>query len=152
MVVCELCGKTTELLTADIEGVELRVCTACAKYGTVRQRSLEAEAVRKPLAAQGPEFKVVDNYAGQLRAMREQRQMSHEDFAKLLNERESVVAKWEQGALKPSLDTAKKMGKVLGINLIEKDENAVVNNITLEKSKRTDEPTLGDMVKIRKRG
>ncbi|MBI2145850.1 hypothetical protein HYU22_00745 [Candidatus Woesearchaeota archaeon] len=38
MATCELCGKTAEVVTADIEGVELKVCSHCTAHGIVKQR------------------------------------------------------------------------------------------------------------------
>ena len=151
MPTCEMCGRFAELFTAEIEGVELKVCPACSKHGTIKKRGNYAPAVHhaRPLQKETPEFSVVPQYGSLLRAARDARSMTQEDFAKLLLEPETQVAKWEQGSLKPSIDTAKKIGRVLNINLIEKEE---AGDATIVKQKKSDEFTLGDFVKIRKRG
>ena len=75
--------------------------------------------------------------------------MSQEDFAKFLNERESIVAKWEQGSLRPRIDTARRLERKLGIRLVEKEEETS-EDVDVPKVKK-DEFTLGDFIKVRKR-
>lgn len=149
-----MCGRTADLLTADIEGVELKVCQNCAKYGKVKAGPRHyfkpaGRSFNKPLVLpkETAEFKVVDNFNTILRSAREKSNLNQEDFAKFLNEREHLIAKWEQGSLKPSLEEAKKIGRILGLSLIVKDDAEAV---PLPKSK-PDEFTLGDFVKVRKR-
>jgi len=148
---CEMCGRVGNLRVVDIEGADLKVCEACSKYGVVKSRVSVSPKYSSPTSlpkVPSVEFRVVDNYAFLLREAREKKALTQEDFAKFLQEKESVVAKWEQGQFKPGLDLAKRIGKVLGINLIEKDELSYLKENS--KSKQG-EPTLGDMVKIRKR-
>ena len=93
--------------------------------------------------------KIVSNYAQLIRSAREAKQMKQEDFAKFLNEKESILAKWESGSLKLRLDVARKLEKVLGVKLLEKDES---EEIKLDNKKKVaDGFTLGDFVKVRKR-
>jgi|SRR3989344_7258342 len=148
MGVCEMCGRENSLVKALVEGVELTVCVACAKFGTVRSRVQERAYHSKPVVDKGPEFKVASDFAARLRKVREGLGLKQEDFAKYLNERVSVVAKWENGDLEPSVEMAKKVGKVLGMNFIEQMEEVPVH---VEKRSNSDELTLGDFVKIRKR-
>lgn len=165
-----MCGKETGLVIADIEGVELKVCSGCSKHGQIKKKLITAHLSdpHRPLtidhsssihslrqgSVQGSsprtkrEFKVVDSYSTLLRSAREERGMKQEDFSKMLNERESIVAKWESGGLKPRLEVAKRVGRVLGINLIEEDLEVTAK---IDPGKKTDEPTLGDFVKVRKR-
>ena len=156
MPLCEMCGKEAQLVTADVERVELKVCSGCVKYGVVKNNSgarympearSNSPVKLKPIKEEGPQFKVVVAYSSLIRSAREKRGMTQEDFAKFLNERESILAKWEQGSLQPSLGAAQRIGRVLGMNLIEKEE---AGEVELKKSK-TDEFTLADFVKVRKR-
>lgn len=162
MALCEMCGKEARLVTADIEGGELNVCSNCTKYGTVkksfrgnlssspsRERS---SSVRRHFAVkEEPSFRIVDNYSSLIRSAREKRDMSQEDFAKSLNERESLIAKWEQGSLKPRINIARKLEKKLGVKLVVKEETDG-EDLKSEKSKKvSDEFTLGDFIKVRKR-
>lgn len=143
-----MCGKSTELVLADIEGVELKVCDACSRFGTIRRRVDARSFTPKPAKPEGPQFKVVDNYASVLHSAREKKQMTQEDFAKLLQEKESVLAHWEAGKGKPSIDSARRVGRILGINLIEQED---VLPVRMEAGKKAEELTLGDFVKVRKR-
>ncbi len=163
MVVCEMCGRSGNLISAAIEGVPLTVCDACAKYGTVnRLRSVAVlthfSSGKKGLAESSryhsqpstkPEYRVVDTYAPLIRAAREKRAMTQKDFALLLQEKESFVGKWESGSLTPDLETAKKLQRLLKIALVVLDEDAL-NTEKIEKNKST-EFTLGDFIKVKKR-
>lgn len=145
-------------MLAEVEGVELNVCPDCARHGIIQRRTTAPSATPSAVSAfssrpllisqEKPEFKVVDNFSSLLRSAREKRGMKQEDFAKLLNERESIIAKWESNSLKPRIDAASKMGRILGINLVEEDMEVAAK---MEAGKRGDELTLGDFVKVRKR-
>lgn len=158
---CEMCGRKTDLVLAEVENVELNVCSGCAWHGTIKKRAAAPSALFSAGSASSatssrpsfipkekPEFKIVDNFSSLLRSAREKKGMKQEDFAKLLNERESIVAKWEAGSLKPGIDAAYKVGRRLGINLVEEDLEVAAK---VEAGKKGDELTLGDFVKVRKR-
>ncbi len=147
MAQCEMCGKSTELVLADIEGVELKVCDACARFGTIRKK-INAPIIISPSKPEEPAFTIVHNYASLLRMAREKRGFTQEDFAKFLKEKESVVAHWEAGTLKPGIEAAQRLGKLLGINFIEREE---IFSAKAEAHQKADELTLGDFVKVRKR-
>lgn len=149
MTVCEMCGRSGNLVTAEVEGVDLKVCPLCTKFGKVRRTVSWQHAPPKPIATR-PEYKIVDDFVTLIKSSRNAKNMSQEDFAKLLQERESVLAKWESGALKPSLDTARKMERMLGLKLIviEASSPSVVPKAPAQKK---DEFTLGDFIKVRKR-
>ncbi|MAG02468.1 TIGR00270 family protein [Candidatus Pacearchaeota archaeon] len=150
MALCEMCGKEARLVLADVEGGELKVCSNCAKYGIVKKSSVNVIHRFKSRSKRedGPQFKVVGNYSNLIRSSREKRGMKQEDFAKFLNERESIVAKWEQGSLKPRIDIARRVGRLLRISLVVKDE--VADKVEIKKGKSS-EFTLADFVKIRKK-
>ena|SRR3989344_3252861 len=145
---CEMCGKSTELVVADIEGVELKVCESCSKFGTIRKRVDTRRFTPKPEKPEGPQFKVVDNYASLVRSAREKKRMTQEEFAKLLQEKESVLAHWEAGSVKPSIEAAQRVGRILGISLIEQE---IAVSVKIEDGKKADELTLGDFIRVRKR-
>lgn len=145
---CELCGKGGPLVIADIEGIELKVCSPCGRLGNLKKQILVAPQKRFVPQAEAPEVAVVDNFASLFRSAREEREMNQEEFAHFLNERESMVPKWESGQLKPDLDTAQRIGRKLGITLVEREEAISVN---LDAPKKAEELTLGDFVKMRKR-
>ena len=146
---CELCGRLGQIVTAEVEGVELKVCQLCAKHGTIiRQTQQRNTFIRQPIKKAEPEYRIVDNYAGLIRAVREKKALSQADFAKFLNEKESVVAHWEAGSVKPGIEEARRLEAKLGITFIILDE---VSSVKLDSQRKGDELTLGDFVKIRKR-
>lgn len=150
---CEMCGKEAPLVKAEIEGGELEVCHNCSKFGKVKSyvripSESNSNWKKKTVPKEVIEESVVHNYATILRSFREKNKLSQEDFARLLNEKESVVAKWESGSLKPSVETARKLEKIMGLKLVSLEE---FENYKEDGKKRGDVLTLGDFVKVRKR-
>ena len=157
MALCEMCGRTGEMLRALVEGVELSVCQICVKHGQLQKnqnlssfRSAGYHQQGRRSSSSPPrqekEWKVVEDFFRLLRSARERSKLSQEDFAVLLQERESVVNKWEAGTVKPSLETAKKLQKLLGLTLVVVDEFVGEEIVSARKS---DELTLGDFMKMR---
>ena len=146
MPACELCGKQTELVTAVVEGADLEVCSNCAKHGTVKRKVHNSAHQPKPLPLL-PEESVVKNFAVLLRQAREKRGLTQEDFAKLLQEKESIVTKWESGSLQPEVVVARKVGKILGLSVVEWEKPEPLP----QQKSRSDVLTLGDMITVRKR-
>lgn len=152
MPLCDLCGKDDSLLRAEIEGSQLNVCQNCGKFGKVLGKVAPKEEAKKPAQLKSfiekeIEERIISSYAQTIRKVREKRGLTVEDFAKLLNEKESSLHKWESGSIKPDLETAKKLEKILNITLIELVEE---QKIKLERT-NSGEITLGDVIKIRKR-
>lgn len=149
-----MCGRPGELLTAEIEGAEMKVCPKCSKFGKVISGNFgwpihgKNFPSRPKLVREAPEFKLVDNFSEKIRKARENRNLSQEEFARLINEKESISSKWERGEFKPSIETARKLEKILGLVLVVKEENPAEK---IEQDKKSGELTLGDFVKVRKR-
>lgn len=149
MTQCEMCGKAGTLVVIDVEGSDLSVCPSCSDYGTVKKNSAVTFSTQHSRSkTEMPEWSVVSNYASRIRSVRESKGMSQDDFSKLLNEKATVISKWEAGSLKPAVDTARKLERLLGIKLVQEE---VIENSTLSQAKKSDELTLGDFVKIRRR-
>ena len=155
---CEMCGKQEAVLKASIEGTVLAVCDGCSRYGKVVGKvSMPAAATRREdkKTAEVEEFDVVVANFGQL--LKQKREelgrkqedgfMKLEDFAKKIAVKESALHKMETGTLKPSMEEAKRIGKLLGLKLVEKAE--AVEDIVPQPKK--DQLTLGDMIKIKRK-
>lgn len=155
---CEMCGKEASLVAADVEGVNLRVCNNCAKYGKVKndfyagqpETFRASSGVTHSSLQQKTEFKVINNFFRQLKSVRNNRELSHEDFAKLLNEKQSLVAKWESGSAQPTIDAARRVGRILNLNLVVKESQEEVEMPAMPKIK-SDGLTLGDFIKVRRK-
>ena len=150
MVRCEMCGREDRLLRTEIEGVEMEVCSGCVSFGIVKKgfSGDRNNIQRKPFIRPEPEAQIIPGFASLLRQARESRRMNQEDFAKFLQEKGSVVAKWELGSLQPSIDTAKKLERILGRPLVMPEAASEADDIP---KKKGDELTLGDFIKVRKR-
>ena len=146
MVSCDMCGRQGEIVTAEVEKVEMKVCQNCARFGTVKRRADSIRVLQKRIHQEQP-FKVVSDYASILRQSREKQKLSQEDFARLLQEKESIVAKWEQGRMQPSVEVAKRLERILGVSLVIEE---VEQPFEKDKNVRRDGFTLGDFIKKRK--
>ncbi len=143
---CNLCGKETELVTAIIEGTELKVCNNCARHGKVLRKPQEFTK-RVFIQKKEIEYNIVENYAELIRKKREKLQLTQEDFSKKLNERLSIMQKIENSQMKPPIGLAKKLEKELDIKLLEE-----VKESSAETTKEKKEAfTIGDFIKVRKR-
>ncbi len=147
MTSCDMCGKQGSLLTADVEGVEMTVCQNCAQFGIVKRKADVIRIPQKKIHQEQP-FRVAVNYASLLRQAREKQGLSQEDFARFLQEKESIVAKWEQGKMQPSVEVARRLEKILSVSLVEEE---VEQSFERDKPARADGFTLGDFMKVRKK-
>ncbi len=147
MGMCELCGKGAPLIRANIEGTELEVCQECGSFGKITSMRRHAPAPRAHISA--PELEINEtidqNFAAIIHGEREKRKLTQEDFAKLLNEKESMIHKIETGILEPSIPLARKLEKALRIKLVQSVKEAIVENKYAGQAKMT----IGDIIKIK---
>lgn len=160
MASCEMCGSSGQMFIAIIEGAQLSVCEKCSGLGKIIKQAPPAfqKEKRKPPSSQArpPQKRtvqvIVGDYAKRIRQARERSGLSQKEFAMKLNERESVIAHLENGQSKPSVDSARKLERSLGIKLIESVEEEVQESEDSEDQERSGGTlTLGDVIKIRKR-
>lgn len=151
---CDLCGKTTESLAkAIIEGVQLDVCSECARFGKViaqpKRMSAKEQIRQMQKQFQQKEEKMeilVENYAEIIKKKRESMRLTQKDFANRINEKETTVHKIETGALSPPIPLARKLEKALKVKIIEEYEEMH----EASKGKRAEGFTLGDFIRIKK--
>jgi putative transcription factor len=132
---CELCGKREDRLGYSfVEGVRLQVCSNCARFGKFagevpvsnpkddkKKSTMVSHNVVHADEEVEEEF-VIPDFASKIRKKREELGLSQKEFAMKLNERESFVSGLENGTVVLSLDTAKKLEKVLHLTLIMKEK------------------------------
>ncbi|MDD5181577.1 MAG: multiprotein bridging factor aMBF1 [Candidatus Nanoarchaeia archaeon] len=154
MVNCEVCGKATEeIYRAEIEGTQMDACAKCARFGKVlytpAKISLSSKESLKGKKAEKeePEQKIVDNYAKIVRKIREKLGLTQEEFAKKINEKESLMKGIESGKTIPSFDLAGKLEKMFNVVLIETVEEEKADT----GSSGSKDFTLGDMITIKSR-
>tara|TARA_Y100000310_G_C20643062_1_gene795031 strand:+ start:1554 stop:2000 length:447 start_codon:yes stop_codon:yes gene_type:complete len=147
-----MCGREENLILVELEGSRLQVCSSCGKHGKRIGRTEIKKVVKVPkrpkIVKEEIEEVVVSDFAVKLRKAREKRGLKQEDFANLLNEKASLLQKWENGILTPKIPIAKKLERMLGIKFIKQvKESKLLSNLET----KSGEMTLGDFVKVRKR-
>lgn len=146
---CELCGKDTELFAAMVEGTQLKVCANCGRFGKVL-RKVQLPESRKPVSVNREPVifeQIVSDYALKIKAAREKRGLTQEDFAKLVTVKESLIHKMETGHFEPPIDIARKMEKILHVTLVEMSQESSV--IQQKKEERPEGLTIGDILKLK---
>lgn len=159
---CEVCGRKIHgaAVNAVIEGAKLTVCSACAKYGktvttdedkstiSASKPALPTHLTRKKAARTTVEAdrEVVDGYDALIRRAREKLGLSHEELARKINEKESVLKKLEAGKMKPDNMLASKLEHALKIKLltpvVEEEPKGEILKAQAQKT------TLGDIVRL----
>jgi len=153
---CEMCGKDVEeFYRTRIEGTILNVCKSCAAHGEVLKeirpepkKDIKKQVVENPSKPEIIE-ELVEGYAEKIKNKRERLDLKQEELAKKINEKESIIQKIESGHFAPSVELARKLERFLGIKLIEEVEEGKL--IVSPKPSSSDEFTLGDFVKVRKK-
>ena len=146
---CELCGKKGEMYRAVVEDSQMTVCNACSKYGHVTGKVRQVVEVKKKpkQAKEEPVEVVVSNFGELLRKKREQAGMSQKEFARKIAEKESILHKMETGSLVPTMETARKLERMLSLKLVEE----ITEEASGERKKDNQVMTLGDFVTIKTR-
>jgi putative transcription factor len=163
-MLCEMCGKqVTFCKKVTIEGVQLEVCSECARFGIEQKQAAPAKpAAPKPIIAQRLEVRerrgkpkdvlegidreeLVDDYPQRVRDARSGKGMSQKELAAKLNEKLNLIAKVELGDIRPDEKLIAKLQKELGIALKEK-----VATVLAAKESKGRTLTLADLIKIEK--
>ena len=154
-MVCDMCGAQGKLYRTIVEGAELSLCQECSSFGKVigiieqKIESRQAPKKNANIEHAQPELMdiLVDGYAQKIREKRQSLGLSQEDFAKKINEKESLVQKIESGHFEPPIGLAKKIGSFLKIKLVEEYEE---KHEKLSHS-RNDSFTIGDFIKVKEK-
>ena len=126
---CTLCGKTVPTLNKiELEGTIVEVCDECVKFGKVTETAVHRK-IYKPISKDvnliGIETEAktfVPDYGNRVRKAREARGLSQTEFAKKINERESIIRRIERHMLEPSDQLTRKIERFLNIKLKEEYE------------------------------
>lgn len=147
---CDMCGKNPEELIILVEGVEMNACSKCKSFGKLVRRISKGPPVFKSKEIRRkvdviPTIKA--DYSKLIKNKRESLGLSQEDFAKKINEKSSIISKLETGNVEPDINIADKIKKIFRIDLIEESEKIEPVKV----HQKSEEFTLGDFVKVRKR-
>ena len=134
---------------AVVEDSQMTICNACSKYGHVTGKVRQVvEVKKKPKQAKEESVEVVvSNFGELLRKKREQDGMSQKEFARKIAEKESILHKMETGSLVPTMETARKLERMLSLKLVEE----ITEEASGERKKDDQVMTLGDFVTIKTR-
>jgi len=150
---CELCGKETEeLFLASVEGTEINVCTNCTGFGKVIKKIRTGTPIQKkaikPIVLEHaePALVLAADFGRLIKSKREQLGLSQKDFALKINEKMSLIHNIESGHFEPGIELARKIEHFLKIKIIEEYKEEKEN----KKESRSNEFTIGDIIKIKK--
>jgi putative transcription factor len=160
MPTCEMCGKGQEtLVKAKIEGTVLELCEGCAKFGEIihtPEVRVKDFAPRKPIVV--PKRRellqvITDDYGQKIRTARERMGLKQEEFAKRLNEKESIMQKIEAGQFQPSIETARKLERLLKIQLVEEYSESEGGEVPMAAPKKSGDAgfTMADFIKDKRK-
>jgi putative transcription factor len=144
---CEICGKkSSDIYIVNVEDVELRVCTKCAKGRKIVARVADRQTRQKQAVAREkkPDFEqLVDNYGSIIHKARESMRLPIKVLAEMINEKETLLLRVEQQKTMPSEELRKKLEKALGVRLVE--------NVQQESEQRggrgnSESATLGEFI------
>ncbi len=164
-MICELCGRdVTFLRKVTIEGVQLEVCTECAKFG-IESKKEEPEKEKGPqpviakrlevrekrgkprdVYASGEKEELVEDFGSVIRHARERRGLTQKDLAMKINERVTILSKIEAEQMRPDDRFVAKLEKELGIKLKEK-----VAEVLAGKESPRGSLTLADLIRMQQK-
>ncbi|MFP4119318.1 MAG: multiprotein bridging factor aMBF1 [Candidatus Woesearchaeota archaeon] len=159
MADCDMCGKKgASTVRALVEGVEMNVCQSCAQYGErlsdhSKRFSTNVKKSRRPKTRrENPDEnkRVVPDYGSRIKQAREKAGLKQEDLAKKLNEKESLLHKFESGHMTPNFAVARKFERFFHITLIESVSDAddqADDIIRTSQENQGEGLTMGDILK-----
>ena len=132
------------MFKVEIEGTILEVCEDCSKYGElVETKPVRIVKVRRKSKLEEKETVFVDNYGKKIIEARKNINLTREEFAKKINEKESVIKRVEKEEMMPDDKLTERIERFLGIKLKETYEEKPI-----KKRMKRGELTLGDVVEI----
>ncbi len=118
---CSLCGKHSDELTPiELEGSILDVCDDCVKFGK-RLESKKYKPIRRSVSLNDLESDTIfaSDYGKRIKRTRESMNLTRTEFAKKINERESLIKRIESQTLEPDDELSQKIEAFLKIKLKE---------------------------------
>jgi putative transcription factor len=165
---CELCGRPIrgKAYKVKLEGAIITVCDKCYQKLMAKSEGIEVvteerkekkrytakttRPVKKHRRPKRVEYEVVDDYNVRIKRAREKMGWTLGILAQRVMEKETVLRRIEQGRLRPSIDLASRLERVLGITLLEPVVEEEYEGIG-EKGFDS-ELTLGDLANIKMKG
>ncbi|MCE4598761.1 MAG: multiprotein bridging factor aMBF1 [Desulfurococcales archaeon] len=157
---CEVCGQPIHgpVYRAEVDGVEMNLCPSCyvklsrsGRAVLIRSRKPKAGVKKRPQPPRRTSrileaLELVEDYYERIRQARTSLGWTQAALAQRLRISESMLRKIESGKMKPSIDLAKKMERILKIKLLEPVEIEEEEDFTAPPGTLT----LGDIVIVRR--
>lgn len=155
---CEMCGNDSKLRKVKVEGAVLNLCKGCQGTGEVmgtskskkrKSSSKKRRSKKKKRKPRSQQKFLVKGFEKKVKEAREDKGLKIEELAERIKVKESVVHRIESGKLKPDEKLARKLKKVLGVNLYR--EESVVDYETTKKDFSGSGATIGDIAKVKRK-
>ncbi len=124
---CEICGKPIygKPILIEVDGAYLKVCSSCAKFGKVVQERKVSNrkamnVVTKPVEKRSDsveDYELIENYGKVIKEIREKLNMTQEELGRKIGIKPSLLAKIEQEAIIPDIQTLTKLELSLKVKL-----------------------------------
>ncbi|ADI32638.1 multiprotein bridging factor aMBF1 [Staphylothermus hellenicus] len=164
---CEICGREVPdermCKTVVVDNAVLRVCPQCyrrlMKQGKVKEviepvkrpvkktSRIQRVRTRIPRRLLEESYDIVEDYAERIRRARQRLGWTQAVLAQKVREKENVIKRIEAGRLKPSLELARRLERILKITLLE----PIVEEPITSTDNEEDYYTIGDFIKIKKK-
>lgn len=145
---CDLCGKEGELVRARIEGTVLTVCASCRGHGEIIEEQRPVRRRQRPVESRREVLELVRQGCGAtIKRAREERGLKQEQLAKQLRIKESLLHAYESGSHIPDLETARRLERALGINIVE--THVEEHEAAAPSAEEGGALTIGDLIKRR---
>lgn len=165
---CEMCGSPTpNTITVIIEGSKLNICNSC--YLKVKKNAKVVEdvplkkignerALKRPQiskkgnvnsakrASVAEDYEIDENYSTIIKEARERLGYTPKELADKLKTQENVIRRFETGKLRPTIEQARTLEKILKVKLIV----PLSSDVELE-NQENNGLTLGDIANIKVR-
>ncbi len=162
---CEICGRRVEderlCKKIVLDNAVLNVCPQCyqrlVKQGRAkpyiekparpRQRKSEKRWLKTSISKRMLEtmYEVVEDYAERIKRARQRLGWTQAVLAQKARVGENVIKRIEAGRLKPGIELARRLEKILGIVLLE----PIVEETTSYTSEEEEYLTIGDLIKFK---
>ncbi|MFB6294234.1 MAG: multiprotein bridging factor aMBF1 [Candidatus Nanohaloarchaea archaeon] len=119
MATCEMCGQDGALKRTKVEGATLDLCEDCQEVGEVVDRSTATASSTRTSSptTSTPDETVLPGYGKRVKQAREARELSVQELADALKEKDSVVRRVESEKLTPDRKLARKFERELDIDI-----------------------------------
>lgn len=117
---CELCGKEAQTKRILYQGMQLLACEECSALGTeIKQAAPKAHKVMIAREKELHETELEEGIASIIRKARQGKNLTIEELAKKIFEKDSLLRRIESGKLEPSDSVARRLERALEIKLLK---------------------------------